>query len=70
MLENKLACDIKVVFPGTTGCNEIVAHKYMLMSRSPVFEAMLCGDYRETSSSIIITDIEPDSFMELLRYII
>ena len=68
MLENKLVCDIKVVFPGTgTGRSEIPVHKYILVSRSPVFEAMLCGDYRETTSSIVITDIEPASFMELLR---
>ncbi|XP_048735903.1 BTB/POZ domain-containing protein 6-like [Ostrea edulis] len=43
-------------------------HKYVLASRSPVFDAMLYGDLAE-SDDIIVPDIEPSSFDALLRYL-
>ena len=35
-----------------------------------VFEAMFCGsgDYKETSEDVVITDIEPEVFREMIRY--
>ena len=42
------------------------AHRYMLISASPVFWAMLCGELRE-QGDIIVPDVEPDAFREMLR---
>ena len=70
MLENKIACDVKIICHTLGGgCVELQAHKYMLISRSPVFEAMLSGSYLESDDSIKITDIEPDVFKEVLRLV-
>lgn len=56
----------------------ISAHKYMLMSWSLVFYSMLCGDWAEGNQAdirqidgnkVIITDIQPDAFKQMLRYL-
>ena len=44
------------------------AHKFVLMSRSPVFFAMFEGPMKETSEEIVITDIEGEQFRQFLRY--
>jgi len=68
MLENGIACDVKIKCHTQDGKVVMLqAHKYILVSRSPVFEAMFCGSYQESSDSIEITDIEPDVFKEVLR---
>ena len=75
MLVNQVACDIIIKFPpiGTkaeagfqTLYNQLKAHKYMLICRSPVFEAMLVGNFSE-DGEVTITDIDSDIFMELLK---
>ena len=42
------------------------AHKYMLVSRSPVFYAMFCGEMTE-QGDIRVEDAKPEAFKELLR---
>ena len=42
------------------------AHRYVLVSRSCVFHAMLCGPLAE-QGEITITDIEPEIFKDFLR---
>jgi BTB/POZ domain./PHR domain./BTB And C-terminal Kelch. len=52
-------------------CNNkktIPAHKYVLSTASPVFFAMLFGDFAK-SDVINIDDCETEAFMELLRFI-
>ncbi|XP_071096866.1 BTB/POZ domain-containing protein 6-like [Haliotis cracherodii] len=44
------------------------AHRYVLVSRSCVFEAMFCGPLAETGE-VTIPDIEADIFKEFLRYV-
>ena len=44
----------------------IHAHSYILISSSPVFEAMLCGGLKE-KGVIKILDIEPKAFLMMLR---
>ena len=68
MLENQLCCDVTF----HVGCNgvphrEFQAHKYVLVSRSPVFFAMLAGDFRKVENPIKIPDIHPAAFAELLK---
>ena len=70
MLENHIGCDVTFQIHSEDGSTtKISAHKYMLVSRSPVFEAMLCGpgDYKETSGHVVITDIESEVFREMIR---
>ena len=47
--------------------NTISAHKYMLISRSPVFCAMFTGPAKDDSSEIKIEDVNKDAFTEMLR---
>ncbi|XP_071119149.1 BTB/POZ domain-containing protein 6-like [Haliotis cracherodii] len=44
------------------------AHRYVLMSRSCVFHAMLCGPLAE-KEEIKISDVEGEIFSEMLRYL-
>ncbi|KAL3858829.1 hypothetical protein ACJMK2_009081 [Sinanodonta woodiana] len=66
MFENHVACDV-TFFLGKQR-QEVTAHKYVLISRSSVFYAMLCGLLQETGP-INIPDIEPDVFKQLLRFL-
>ena len=72
MLENEIATDVcfQVGSPGCATVN-IQAHKYMLISRSPVFEAMFSSGMSECKSGpdagIRIDDIEIDVFRDVLR---
>ena len=73
MFEHKLATDVCfVVGLPDRPTVELKAHKYVLISRSPVFEAMLCGKLSENlddeTAKIRINDIDPDAFQEVLRY--
>ncbi|KAL5016964.1 hypothetical protein ScPMuIL_006553 [Solemya velum] len=66
MLEHEIACDVTFLLGETK--QEVLAHKFMLISRSPVFSAMFCGPMAETQEQIIVPDIEPEVFKLLLRY--
>ena len=48
---------------------EISAHTYVLISRSPVFNAMLYGSLaaKNTDDAHKIVDVEPEAFTSLLR---
>ncbi|KAL3858847.1 hypothetical protein ACJMK2_009098 [Sinanodonta woodiana] len=65
MLDNQVDCD--VTFCVGKQKQIISAHKYVLVSRSSVFYAMLRGPLQETGP-IDVPDIEPDVFQQLLRY--
>ena len=72
MLEHKIATDVCFEVGPPDGVVGLVqAHKYVLVSRSSVFEAMFCGDMAESKASsdvkIPVTDIEVPVFRELLR---
>ncbi|KAL5011650.1 hypothetical protein ScPMuIL_010201 [Solemya velum] len=66
MLEHEIACDVTFLLGKTK--QEVRAHKFMLISRSPVFSAMFCGPMAETQEQITIPDIAPEVFKILLRY--
>ncbi|XP_056002859.1 BTB/POZ domain-containing protein 3-like isoform X2 [Ostrea edulis] len=66
MLTHQIHCD--VTFRVGKEGKLVRAHKYVLSSRSPVFDAMLYGDLAE-SDDIIVPDIEPSSFDALLRFL-
>ncbi|KAL5012972.1 hypothetical protein ScPMuIL_011523 [Solemya velum] len=66
MLEHEIACDVTFILGETK--QEVRAHKFILISRSPVFSAMFCGSLVETQEPITIPDIAPEVFKILLRY--
>ncbi|XP_067678142.1 BTB/POZ domain-containing protein 6-like [Haliotis asinina] len=66
MLTSEESCDVSF----RVGKEETLvrAHRYVLMSRSCVFYAMLCGPLAE-KDDIKITDMEVEIFSEMLRYL-
>ena len=71
MLENQTECDITfLLVPADDNNGEAVtvsAHKYVLISRSPVFFAMFTGPLAERDSQVKVTDIPLHCFKMLLR---
>ncbi len=74
MLENQIKCDLTFTFGEKNEddmksvTSSVSCHSYMLISRSPVFYAMLAGPARDESGTINIPDIDKDTFKEMLRY--
>ncbi|XP_053373276.1 BTB/POZ domain-containing protein 6-like [Mercenaria mercenaria] len=68
MLHDGVLCDVTFL-AGSSKKEEVKAHKFVMVSRSPVFYAMFCGSLAESSSTVQIPDIEPEIFRELLRFI-
>ncbi len=72
MFENSIECDVTFSFQPSDRKNTnmegqlISAHKYVLISRSPVFYAMLAGPARDESGIVCIEDIDMESFKEML----
>ncbi|KAK3092755.1 hypothetical protein FSP39_006909 [Pinctada imbricata] len=66
MLDKEIMCDVTFLM-GEEG-HEVNAHKYVLVSRSPVFQAMLDGAMAERGK-IKITDIDKDTFQVFIRYL-
>ena len=49
---------------------KIPAHKTILVARSPVFAAVFQNEMQENSSNeVVVTDMEPDAFKEMLQFI-
>ncbi len=69
MLENQIRCDLTFTFDEKNDeASTVCCHSYMLISRSPVFYAMLAGPARDESGTIDIPDIDKETFQEMLRY--
>lgn len=68
MFEHKLACDVTfLVGPGRT---PVEAHKYVLISSSPVFYAMFIGPCSAETGHLVNTpDIDVETFNQFLQYL-
>ncbi|XP_046564411.1 BTB/POZ domain-containing protein 3-like isoform X2 [Haliotis rubra] len=66
MLNSKHTSD--VTFRVGKDEDTVRAHRYVLISRSHVFDAMLCGPLAE-KDDIKISDVEADVFSEMLMYL-
>lgn len=65
MLQNQINCD--VTFLLGLKRESITAHKYMLISRSSVFQSIFCGTIAGDRTEMIpVSDIEPDIFRAML----
>jgi len=62
---------LSVESPGTASSPvDIPCHKFMLAKKSDVFDAMFSHNFQETQSNrVVITDLEPESVLEMVRYI-
>ena len=69
MFEHKVACDVAflIQYPNDGQPLRIQVHKYVLLSRSPVFCAQFCRTSATPCDNIIIDDIPADAFTEMLR---
>ena len=66
MLENQLECDVSFLVGEEK--KKISAHKYVLVSRSSVFYAMLCGPLSGNDEEpIVIPDIDSATFTKMLK---
>ncbi|KAK2173512.1 hypothetical protein NP493_870g01028 [Ridgeia piscesae] len=70
MLDNQIECDVQFVICTPDGARVFIpAHSYVLISRSPVFHAMLNGPLAENKKEIRICDVTPEAFNHLLGYL-
>ncbi len=68
MFEEELATDLIFTFPTPDGSQvQVQAHRYILISRSPVFRAMLCG-LMAPKNDVKVEDVNAEAFKEILRY--
>ena len=67
MLEKEICTDVTFVFPESQ--QKVRAHKYVLVSRSHVFEVMFSSSLCKPDEDIELTDIEPAVFKDLLRQV-
>ena len=49
--------------------NELGAHKFVLIARSPVFQTMLEERWQDCGHTLKIEDIERDAFKQFLQYV-
>ena len=70
MFNNELLADVHFIVGSGSDKRRIPAHKYMLVTGSSVFYAMFYGELAETSQEISIPDVEPQAFLNLLRWVI
>ena len=68
MFNNELQADVHFIVGSGCDKRRIPAHKYMLFTGSSVFYAMLCGGLAEEKEEIIIPDVEPQAFLNLLKW--
>ena len=70
MFNNDFMADVFFRVGESPNSQLIPAHKYILATGSSVFHAMFFGSYGSTCNSkdVIIPDVEPIAFLNLLRY--
>ena len=68
MFTNQVMCDVHFLIKSPDSAPvKISSHKYVLISSSSVFNAMLCGELKE-GDCIEIVDIDSATFKIMLRY--
>ncbi|XP_045177655.2 BTB/POZ domain-containing protein 6-like [Mercenaria mercenaria] len=69
MLQNEINCDVTFLLGQKK--EAIKAHKYMLVSRSSVFQSIFCGSISGSSNNdtIPVSDIDTETFKTLLMFL-
>ncbi|XP_052812360.1 BTB/POZ domain-containing protein 2-like [Mya arenaria] len=68
IFDTKDHADVTFEFPRSEG-RTIKAHKLVLSMRSAVFETMFYGSKAVQSDTVVIEDIEADTFEHMLRFL-
>ena len=69
MLNNELIADVHFIVGSDSNQRRIPAHKYILVTGSSVFFAMFYGGLAEDTKEVSIPDVEPQAFLNLLKYV-
>ncbi|TNM85649.1 hypothetical protein fugu_007920 [Takifugu bimaculatus] len=69
MFNNEMMADVHFVVGPAGGTQRVPGHKYVLAVGSSVFHAMFYGELAEDQDEIRIPDVEPPSFLAMLKYI-
>lgn len=67
LFDEQLWTDVSFTFPEEDDVEDINAHRLILASRSPVFQAMFYGPLADTSNKIEIKSISKQAFEDVLR---
>ena len=66
---NKILTDVEIVV-GFDETTSFLAHRFILSARSPVFDAMLNGNFEEARTGMIrINDVHPDLFVHFFQFL-
>ncbi|CAF92878.1 unnamed protein product, partial [Tetraodon nigroviridis] len=69
MFNNEMMADVHFVVGPAGGTQRVPGHKYVLAVGSSVFHAMFYGELAEDQDEIRIPDVEPPSFLAMLKYV-
>ena len=69
MFNNELQADVHFIVGSGSNKQRIPVHKYILLTGSPVFHAMLCSRPTDEKKEIAIPDVEPQAFLMLLKWV-
>ncbi|KAL5013221.1 hypothetical protein ScPMuIL_007491 [Solemya velum] len=69
LFDEQLWTDVSFTFPEEDDVEDINAHRLILASRSPVFQAMFYGPLADTSNKIEIKSISKQAFEDVLRFV-
>lgn len=69
MLHSDLLADVFFVVGRGTTQQKVPAHKFVLSIGSAVFDAMFNSSFRSDDAEIVLPDVEPASFLALLRFL-
>ena len=67
MFHNELMADVYFVVGAGDSQRRVPAHKYVLATGSSVFYAMFYGGLAEDKKEVVIPDVEPQAFLNLLK---
>ena len=69
MFNNELIADVHFMVGSESTQRRIPAHKFILVTGSPVFYAMFYGGLAEDKNEVTIPDVEPQAFLKLLQWV-
>ncbi|XP_077461948.1 BTB/POZ domain-containing protein 3a isoform X1 [Stigmatopora argus] len=69
MFNNDMMADVYFVVGPPGGTQRVPGHKYVLAVGSSVFHAMFYGELAEDQEEIRIPDVEPPSFLAMLKWV-
>ena len=69
IFNNELLADVHFLVGSGSSQRRIPAHKFILVTGSPVFYAMFYGGLAQDTEEVAIPDVEAQAFLNLLRWV-